>query len=672
MRDTEGTRTLNTLRAAVFIGLSLSIGWGVRGNFGHEYGAMLPGVLSALAGVLMLGRLEWLPRVAYFAFFGAAGWAFGGSISYMQVISYTHSGHLPSQVYGFGGLFVIGLLWAGMGGLATAWPAVASHRSLSRIFRPICWVFVFWVGLHFLLRWLASVEANYIDDRTWQRQASALYWMDSDWIEALTAGVALMAFDLWDRRLRKFLPLVILAAGGAVLGWLIQWSLTASGLVDRVLVWPLIQYQADPALLVQLAQENRVSLKEIQSDALTNWPNWFQLYPQHVGWIMGLVLGLVVYFSRYGQFRSRAGLLMSMVVGWYVAFLLMPVLLGFGGAGLRMTPPRGDNWAGILGVFVASLWWLWRHGYGRVVYAGLLSGVIGGFGFAAAACIKLLMVAPGNPHRIDDPAIIDAWRFWQQSNWHSFLEQTYGLINGFGICLALYWLSRRSSRIVTAHPPTPPNWTHSFAIVFVLFGVIFLNMQKNVQTWVEQKVVPEMMRLPGFESVNLSASAWFYLAFAMLTILGIRLLQSHRHSPLPWIPSSWIGRGQLLYLIILWIVVVMNFERAVVRFTEGRILTEGMIFLNAVLVSWMVSRWPTPEKSGERQSVAGDSVRVGASWTWLGVLGTIILTACTVGMPSLIRSVYGDRPAGHAGLQKRFGPDALWRTTPIFKSKRHS
>ena len=25
--------------------LSLSVGWGIRGNFGHEYGAMIPGAL---------------------------------------------------------------------------------------------------------------------------------------------------------------------------------------------------------------------------------------------------------------------------------------------------------------------------------------------------------------------------------------------------------------------------------------------------------------------------------------------------------------------------------------------------------------------------------------------------------------------------------------------------
>ena len=36
--------------------LSTSIGWGIRGNFGHEAGAMIAGVLGALAVVMLSGR----------------------------------------------------------------------------------------------------------------------------------------------------------------------------------------------------------------------------------------------------------------------------------------------------------------------------------------------------------------------------------------------------------------------------------------------------------------------------------------------------------------------------------------------------------------------------------------------------------------------------------------
>src|SRR5258708_26659370 len=70
------------LLPVLLVGLSLSIGWGIRGNFGHEYGAMIPGALAGLAAVLLAGRRDWSPRCAFFAFFGALGWSFGGSMSY--------------------------------------------------------------------------------------------------------------------------------------------------------------------------------------------------------------------------------------------------------------------------------------------------------------------------------------------------------------------------------------------------------------------------------------------------------------------------------------------------------------------------------------------------------------------------------------------------------------
>src|SRR4029079_10966348 len=102
--------------------LSLSVGWGIRGNFGHEYGAMIPGALAAMAVVLLSGRPDWWARAAHFGLFGALGWSFGGSISYMQVIAYTHSGHSLSVLYGFACLFLIGFLWAIFGGAGTALP----------------------------------------------------------------------------------------------------------------------------------------------------------------------------------------------------------------------------------------------------------------------------------------------------------------------------------------------------------------------------------------------------------------------------------------------------------------------------------------------------------------------------------------------------------------------
>jgi len=139
-------------RAASFLiltALSLWLGWGIRGNFGHEYGAMIPGALAAMAAVLLSGRDDWHSRIVYFAMFGALGWSFGGSISYMLVVAYTHSGHSLSVLYGFACLFLIGFLWAALGGAGTALPAVVDQSFIDSLFLPM--------GVVFLLWWLQGV-----------------------------------------------------------------------------------------------------------------------------------------------------------------------------------------------------------------------------------------------------------------------------------------------------------------------------------------------------------------------------------------------------------------------------------------------------------------------------------------------------------------------------------
>src|SRR5262249_52937446 len=157
------------------------IGWGIRGNFGHEYGAMIPGALAAVAVVLASGREDWWRRVAYFGLFGAVGWSFGGSISYMQVISYTHSGHAPSQPYGFACLAVIGFLWGALGGAGTALPACLDRERLTGLFPPMLLVFAAWVAQDYAVPHVERLLAGSSGFTGDVRHRSPLYWYDTDW-----------------------------------------------------------------------------------------------------------------------------------------------------------------------------------------------------------------------------------------------------------------------------------------------------------------------------------------------------------------------------------------------------------------------------------------------------------------------------------------------------------
>jgi hypothetical protein len=678
MGSNPGLRLGTVLLAA----LSLSIGWGIRGNFGHEYGAMIPGALTAITVCLCSGRDDWRARVAYFAMFGALGWGFGGSISYMQVIAYTHSGHWPSQLYGFFGLFWIGFLWAGLGGAGTALPAVADRERLTQLFRPLCWVFVAWTSLVFLegpvVEWYRSEvwgEASATFDRGARRQESPFYWFDADWLPALFAVTATCLFDLWERRKEPAAVPILLAfaASGALAGWGVQTVLHAAK-ADTQLLQTLVHQQGD------LTYVNPETGRAVDPEnLLNNWPQFFLDIGPHLGWVIGIVIGLAIYFAVFGKFSCGSSLFLHMGLGWLIAFVIMPVLLSnafkdYGG--FRMTPPRGDDWAGITGVWIGAITYLLRRGLKAVAYASMVSAFIGGLGFATAQWLKLMAIAPGNPLLVNPQLLAPgptatagaAWKHWQSANWHSFLEQCYGFINGIAIAVAIGLLITRVPKLNgVGEGGRLRGWTSVFAVAFVLLLVPYVNLVKNVQVWVEGKLVPATMKAPLFERIELPAATWFNLTCALLAVAVLWLLIESSRRPIDIVPRTWLGRGQLLYLVFLWVIVIGNFERALPGFREQRLLTEWVVIINAVIATVLVLTLPRAGESVEIQPVD----RYGPIARFSALLGLVASAVVLLAEFGTVRLVYGDHFSGHAGRHTRFGPDAEWRTNPNLRNAEH-
>jgi hypothetical protein len=100
--------------------------------------------------------------------------------------------------------------------------------------------------------------------------------------------------------------------------------------------------------------------------------------------------------------------------------------------------------------------------------------------------------------------------------------------------------------------------------------------------------------------------------------------------------------------------VVGNFERALVSFAPQRLVTEGVIFLNAVLCTLgiflsapVVDRVP-PESDFVWSRRLPRTVLVGVVAAALSVLVNWAVT----------RGVFGDHQAGYASRHIRFGPEA--------------
>ncbi len=661
-------------------GLSLSIGWGIRGNLGHETGAMIPGVLAAIAVCVLSNREDWRERVSYFALLGGLGWAVGGSMSYMQVIAYAHSGHAPSQYYGFFSLFVIGFLWAALGGAGTALPAVLDRRSLLDFFRPLTVVLALLAVLHFVQEPFARAIQSQVDVQSggitgWQRHESALYWFDTNWIEALVTLIGLLAFDLVDRHFGKSLWLPVFAAVGGALGYAVQ-----AVIVSRA-EWST----AAQAILVHTQGDDIGFHNEL---LMTNWPALFLKESSYVGLAVGLIVGIGAYFAWFGKFRRGSSLLLHLALGWFVGFLLLPVLFD-----VRMTPPRGDNWAGMLGLVGGLILYCVRCRQWPLLAASLVAGTIGGIGFSGGACLEALLESFGNANLAPglaepwtnwqysgtDIAVpvaalaaqpIHQWEFWLSANWHSFLEQTYGFVNGIAVIAGMAVLWRRLDRSDASGPRE--YWTEVLAIAIVAPVLMWVNLQKDVAEWTHAPAaVPAIMRMPllGF---SLSAWAWFNVIFGMGAMAFVMLLNIHTRRRLALLEVGWLGRGQWLFLLILWVFVIGNFGRIVVHFTEQRLLTEGVITLNAVLATMLVLLVP--------RTVAPAPERIPPDYVRLVGRAAIAAVVCAVVFPVAetlsVRAVYANAPvmrprdAEHPPTT-RFGPHAAWKHRPLLRGKDH-
>ncbi len=476
---------------------------------------MIPGMLATLAAVLLSGRSDWHRRGVYFAFFGAVGWSFGGSISYMQVIAYTHSGYSSSALYGFACLFVIGFLWAAMGGAGAALPAFLNRERLTEFFAPLTIIFVAWYLQDFVLeKWFPETPDF--------RHQSIFYWFDTDWLAALVAIVAVLGFALVRRRL-----------------------------------------------------------------------------------------------------DSASSLILHMAIGWWIGFLVLVNLFGW-----RMTPPRGDNWAGCVGMVVGMWVYFQRNGLTGLTFASIVAGLVGGFGFASGNLMKLLGVSTG-----------------LKTNWHSIFEQSYGFINGLGLALALFLVAKHAPKL--NDEPRVRKWTEPYAAGFVLLVLTYINLVKNPGQWMRAKAMPEML-------YGLAAETWFNFAYIALTGVFLALVYVHQRRPLPVLTGSWLARGQLVYLAFLWVMVIGNFERALVSFAPQRLVTEGVIFLNAAFCT--VGIFLSAPSANRELPAPG--------FAWSPVLrktilfGSLLAALSVLGDWAVIRGLFGDRPVGNASKHIRFGPDA--------------
>lgn len=676
--------------ALLLAGVTLAAGMALMGSLDRGHASLAAGALLGVAVCIMSGRADWRGRVVYFAFFGALAWRLGACMPLDTVVAYVHSGDLASQVFGLFCLFLMGWIWAGLTSAAIAFPAVAGQTRVTKVMQPL---------LFFLVVWYALDQGAAYFTEWWAARGGGppLRWLGGTaWLGAVAALAAACLHDLAARaRLRLPLSLTIavgglflvvvyvlalvigpgagalvLVAGAGLLGLLvthpsiilyayagyyagiaIQHLLVSRGWSSHIREW-LLQYEGGNAAAHRLAEDHGNAILGMLP---ANWPEALVLLPGHLGWILGLAGGLTIFFLRNGRFAGGASLLVSMAAGWLICFLVGPVLLGFGGAGLRVAPDAGGVWAGMLGAFLGALWWLHRNQLAPAVWAGLAGGLAGGICLAGAQVLKLVLLWPGNAARGLEGAAGSVWAHWQGARWESLAEQCFGFGTGAGLGLVIGLLALSKGQLLDI--PGRFRGVRMLALAFVLLVLPCMAVTGVVDALVRSGALPPSLGAPLFSTLAFSPAVWVKAICLPLAAVAVLLFFRHKRHPVELVPVSVLGRAQLLFLAILWILLGGAIAGQLPSFEEQRLLTEWLAALLAVVATAMVLWLPHPSRDVPETGQADYHGAMARTVVW-SLVGCAVVA---VGGVMAVRVLYGDNPAGHAPVAKRFGEDAAWR-----------
>jgi hypothetical protein len=236
-----------------------------------------------------------------------------------------------------------------------------------------------------------------------------------------------------------------------------------------------------------------------------------------------------------------------------------------------------------------------------------------------------------------------------------------------------------------------------------MLGLTYFNVVKNVAVWSEQLSselvrkkqlvtdiwhstitnsdgttetvaskwdLPYLGRLPGIDFLHLTPTGWFNLTWAILTLACIYVVFIHYRRPLSIIPKSPVAKGQIIYLIVLWIMVVANFERALTGWHPSRMLTEWVIFINAIIATVLVIVLPQESKPASIKEEA--DYRHLYKWLWIKAVMVFIISGFF--FLATNRLIYHYPEYNKLNLKQyhtRFGPEASWKSRPNLKNAEH-
>ncbi len=299
----------------LFAAMAGGMAWGIRGQYGHETGAMIAGLLVGLVLALSFRPQGNAMSVARAVAWCTVAMGFGGSMTYGQTVGLTHDaalvGHWDALGWGMLGLAIKGGIWIGFAGIFLGMGLGGVRygtREMTLVMSGLLVLFA--LGI-----WVLNEPfdpANKIlpklyfsDDWRWEPDAQ-LKPRRELWGGLLFALLGLFAYVGWRRR-----------EG-------LAWRLGGWGVLGGALGFPMGQcLQAYHAWNLDYFRSGAWA----KIDPLLNWWNFMETT---FGAVMGAMLGLGLWLNRrrIAAMREEHETPMPSVVEWSLLAIHLSMLVG--------------------------------------------------------------------------------------------------------------------------------------------------------------------------------------------------------------------------------------------------------------------------------------------------------------------------------------------------------
>jgi len=197
-------------------------------------------------------------------------------------------------------------------------------------------------------------------------------------------------------------------------------------------------------------------------------------------------------------------------------------------------------------------------------------------------------------------------------------------------------------------------------VMFVLWLFTYLNFRKSPAEWLKEVTTLH----PWLYGIAVESGfvpsrgflGWFDMAYLALGVAVVCLLYLHLRRGMPLVPSTWLGKAQLLYLVYLWSQVMINFTHTLPRFNQLRLVTEWFMTINAAFCTILMAAgtFAQPNRNLVGEAVDGSYLPWIRKTVALGLLGALLVGFASWGTKL---ALYGDSPVPFSVVHVRFGPN---------------